>query len=506
MANVTIKANGKVKDLNEEEDGAKGIMLPSGMQIRLPPGVAADNLSGKDYDGVVKWLNEMKARAEETVAIAEVIDCHPLEGAYGLLKALTQKYGWTRAVPTPGFWGDTPPSMLGLDISYLERVQVPWGRMVVPGVDGWLAPAMIAKDGRQVFYLAGEVKNKNTNVVKEIVELIKGFVSTESIYRGKAFRLRFPATEAKNPFDNQPRFLYTAGTRREDLIFSDDLMTQVAVNVWAPIEHTSECRAHGVPLKRGILLEGPYGTGKTLVATVTARICEERGWTFIYLEDVMDLAKAIQFAGAYSPAVIFAEDVDKAVEGQERSAKVNAILNTIDGMDTKAQETMVILTTNHLTTINQAMLRPGRLDAVISVRPPDSGAVVKLIHLYGRNLIAEHEDLREVGILLKGQIPSAIREVVERAKLAAIARKDPGDLLGLTANDLLVAGRGMLDHLELLKVPAPVDRSLETALGIVGAAFNIPLPKVMTPTKMKVNDSTYHVEVVEEKEKVRWRK
>jgi SpoVK/Ycf46/Vps4 family AAA+-type ATPase len=75
-------------------------------------------------------------------------------------------------------------------------------------------------------------------------------------------------------------------------------------------------QAHKVPLKRGVLLEGPYGTGKTLTAFVTAKKCVENGWTFIMLDRVAALKEALTFARMYAPAVVFAEDIDRSVEGE----------------------------------------------------------------------------------------------------------------------------------------------------------------------------------------------
>jgi transitional endoplasmic reticulum ATPase len=137
---------------------------------------------------------------------------------------------------------------------------------------------------------------------------------------------------------------------------------------------------------------------------------------------------------------------------------VDGILNTLDGVGTKESEIITILTTNHVDNINKAMLRPGRLDAVLTVTPPDGPTAVKLARQYARGLLDDSNALELAGQEMAGMIPAVIREVVERSKLWAIGRAG-GDLskLALTADDLVGAAQGMQDHLTLLaeeqKVP-----------------------------------------------------
>ena len=85
-----------------------------------------------------------------------------------------------------------------------------------------------------------------------------------------------------------------------------------------------------------------------------------------------------------------------------------------------------MLTTNHLENINPAMLRPGRLDSIINVLPPDAEAVSRLFHLYGGSTIAADEDLSKAADLLSGTIPAVIAEVVKRAKLVQLGLQAPG--------------------------------------------------------------------------------
>ena len=109
---------------------------------------------------------------------------------------------------------------------------------------------------------------------------------------------------------------------------------------------------------------------------------------------------------------------------------------------------MVILTTNAVENINKAMLRPGRLDAVINFERPDAYTAERLIRYYGGELVPQHEDLQAVGVALAGQIPAVIRECVERAKLSAIKLYGSAGLIDAAA--LLDAAEGMQWQLALL--------------------------------------------------------
>lgn len=419
-------------------------------------------------DQAIQALQLQKEQQEEIVAIQEVIDTYPSDGAHALMLALQKKYGWTRLIPTPDFFGPIPPTMVGVAVSATETVQVPWGRMQVPGIDGFLETDTRRENGRLVFVLGGQVKRKHEKEVKEIADLTRQFARTHSIYRGKAIRVNFSSPHPQIPAP-EPKFMDLSNVREEDLVFPRNVERAIRASIWNPIEKANLCRREDirVPLKRGVLLAGPYGVGKTLAANVTAKKAERNGWTFIYA-DVEELEDAVRFALQYGPAVIFAEDLDRIV-GPDRTDKVNDILNIVDGIESKNAELLIVLTTNHVEEIHPAMLRPGRLDAVIRVNPPDADAAVRLVRLYGRGLIDENEDLSEVGRALAGQIPAVIREAVERAKLYQMSEMQEGDELRLTASALLGAAEDMAEQLQLLQPKAKDPRSdLEKLGDIIG--------------------------------------
>jgi transitional endoplasmic reticulum ATPase len=419
-----------------------------GDRIILPDGMSLD-------EGI-RWLQRKQKEEMTTVGISEVIEAFPLDGAVNFFRVLKEKYGWADLIPTPGFFGDNPPTMIAVDIGAGETMQVPWGRCQIPKVEGYLECNFQMIENRPVFCLQGEVVRRDEGVVHEIAELVRKKCKTDSIYRGKAIKMNFRDTDGNrirkfNP-SFCPKFMETAGIKTDGLILSEATMQQVTTSLFNPVEYSERCRKQGIPLKRGVLLEGPFGTGKTLTAHVLAKKCVENQWTFLYLQDVRDLDLALNFAKLYEPAVVFAEDVDRIVGGDERDDDMNSVLNLVDGVDSKHHEIMVVLTTNLVETIHSAFIRPGRIDAVVTIDPPDMSATVRLVRYYaGDKLVAEDADLQKAVKPLVGHNAAVIREAVERSKLSAVSNSDEG--LKIHANDVGIAAKSMAKHLELLNKP-----------------------------------------------------
>jgi transitional endoplasmic reticulum ATPase len=428
-----------------------------GSQIVLP-----NDPHNMSYDEAIIALKKRKEEENMEVSVNEIVKAFPFDGAYAFMKAMQRIYGWATPAPTMGWFGPNPPQTVSLEIGFNKTVQIIWGNFDIPGIDGQLKTGTWQQDGMVYFCIKGTVKKLHMPDVKRIADLTRDIVAKESVYRGQAVQLESDSNGSVD-FSDAPKFLDLTRVKPEELTFSDEVQTQVQTNLFTLIEHTEVCRAHKIPLKRGVLLEGPYGTGKTLTAFVAAQKAVANGWTFIMLDKVAGLRDALKFAKMYGPAVVFAEDIDRAVEG-ERTVDMDDILNTIDGLEAKNSETITILTSNHVGNINKAMLRPGRLDAVITVNPPDAKAAEKLMRIYSRGTLAEGADLTEAGKELQGRIPAVIREVVERAKLYAIGRNPDKSDFKITGDDLLHSAKGMRNHLELMAGTKP-EPSVEEKFG-----------------------------------------
>lgn len=380
------------------------------------------------------------------------------EGVVAFLRVIQREFGFV-STKKPGFF-QPPPTYISISVDAGKKESVPWGDLEIPGIEGTLSPGYAKVRGQLVFSIKGEIKGKSRPEAMRICKLIEEECLAHSIYKGKAIMAGFPTMDEVDSFESTfPEFFTFEAYTEKDLIFPKHIEDQIDSNLFTPIKKIQRCREEGISLKRSVLLPGPFGTGKTLTATVTANICKDHGWTFIYLTDVTRLERAYEFAKQYQPAIIFAEDVDKAIKGK-RDLDMDKILNKVDGIDSKGLEIIMVLTTNSKPEdLEQAMLRPGRLDAVIPILAPDAEAAIRLVQHYAGSRLAPNQDLTAVGDLLDGAIPAFIEEVVKRSKLAALRRDE--EVIQLTADDLVVTAHGMQAHLKLLEPREEDERSDE---------------------------------------------
>jgi len=427
------KVNWDKLDVGIEHQG-RAITLP-GDPAKMPMEKAVEALQRKIKD------------ESQPYEIHEIIEGYALDAAVAFVKAMAQLYGWASPVSTPTFFGPKPPQFLsvrtgpGLD----DVVQCPLGGFRLPGIDE-LVQTLIGPHGKgrtPAFVVHCVVKKKDRHILLELANLARKIVREESIYRGKAIRLVMGCNDELD-IANPPEFLDVSDTSESSLIFDADIQEQINTNILVPVKYTATCRKLKIPLKRGILLEGPYGTGKSLTARMTANVCLQNGWTFILLDRVQGLRVALEFAKMFAPAVVFAEDIDRIAS--ERDEEANDLINIIDGVVSKSVQIMTILTTNFADRLNPVILRPGRLDAVISLRAPSAEAVKGLLRMYAGDLLPADADLSGAGKELAGQIPASIRECVERAKLGMVGR----GATTLVDRDLVISAQTMKNHLALL--------------------------------------------------------
>lgn len=425
-----------------------------GEKIVLP-----ENLTIVD---AITVLQDRAEYEESKVNLLFDFDTFVWDGAYALSKALERKFGWAQAKAS--FWSN--PTLVGIELEDGKTIQIPWGNFSVPGIEGGsFATDSTEKEGRLIFQLRISVKRKYEAQMTELRDLVYKILQEESIYKGKAISIAFSDKDGDAIEMPAPKFLDLSRAKVEELIFSDDVHDAIETNLFTPIDKHHLAKKMGVPFKRGVLLVGDFGVGKTLSAYVAAAKAVDQKITFVYCQNPAEFSRVMRFAAQYAPSVVFCEDIDR-IAGRERNNETNDIINTLDGVDTKSKDIITVLTTNAVENVSQPLLRPGRLDAVIHVRRPDAKAVQRLVRLYTKGMLAADADLTEVGELLKDNIPAVIREVCERSKLAALRISNDSQTIPVKA--LVESARTMRMQLDLLNKQNDTEQTgvkLVTAFG-----------------------------------------
>lgn len=185
----------------------------------------------------------------------------------------------------------------------------------------------------------------------------------------------------------------------------------------------------------GVLVYGPPGCGKTLLARATAGEC---GAAFVtaHLSEILDpyiggseqrLTSIFRTARSSTPSVLFFDEIEAL--GARRSTSTSShvaqlashFLSEMDGVDTSNEGVLVLAATNAPWAMDAAFLRPGRFDRMFFVPPPDRAARLRIfeIELQGR-LAAGDIDIGALASATSGRSGADIRAVVERASDAAI--------------------------------------------------------------------------------------
>ena len=414
----------------------------------------------------IKWLQEEEIEKERTIQFRREIDCYPVDGAFALKNALELIYGKVHMKGRQTMFGEIPPAMIEIPVSVDEIAQVPWGRIQPFGIDGYIETSMSLADGRMKFIISGIVKRKNENAMTVVANLTESMVQNNSIYRGQAIRmdlswmdLPLEEQERLTPTDIAPKFLDTRNFDWDKLLLNQSTKFELETSILPRLQRPEMCKKLGRDIKHGILFSGPYGTGKTYCAKMLAARAVENGYTFLYLNRAEDFKHAIRMVenGNYAPAVIFAEDIDRLINRDEgRNAKINEMLNLMDGIDTKHLEIISVLTSNHRDNISRGFVRAGRIDTEVMFGPPEPDLAWLFVEQYTKdaegNITLEPmstEDKLDIGNALQGFVPAFIKEVANKAVLHAAYRHGEDVNGHVTKDDILQSIQSCRHHAKL---------------------------------------------------------
>jgi len=226
----------------------------------------------------------------------------------------------------------------------------------------------------------------------------------------------------------------------------EDVKKNLREAVEWPIKYPERFTRLGINPPKGILLHGPPGCGKTLLARVVATESEANFISVrgpeIFSKWVGESEKAIREifrkARMAAPSIIFFDEFDALVPSRGSAADsrvtervISQLLTEIDGL-LSLQNVVVLAATNRPDIIDPAVLRPGRFDRRVYVPPPDEEARLKILKIKTANMpLSDDVDLRRISREMKGYSGADIDSVVREAGLNALRRDTEANLVTL---------------------------------------------------------------------------
>jgi hypothetical protein len=282
-------------------------------------------------------------------------------------------------------------------------------------------------------------------VAGEVAAEIRRLALLHNVYRGQVVsfgRDMFGERGAALQFHRRPTM--TA----EDLILPAETLAAVHRQVVGVAEHREQLLAARQHLKRGLLLYGPPGVGKThSVRYLTSQLT---GVTIVQLtgDSLRFISTACSVARTLQPAMVVVEDVDLIAEDRGmhpgHHPLLFQLLNEMDGLAEDA-DVVFLLTTNRADVLEPALAaRPGRVDQAVPLDVPDAAARRRLMALYRGALELDESRLDTVIDRTEGVTASFLKELLRRSAIIAAAESG-SDRLAVSADHLDTALDELLD-------------------------------------------------------------
>lgn len=248
---------------------------------------------------------------------------------------------------------------------------------------------------------------------------LRTLMRKRNAYRGRVLSLSVDRYEGV-----QVHFHRLPQIHRDKIILPEGLLQRIERQTLGFARHSDKLRQMQRHLKRGLLLHGAPGTGKTLTAMYLAAQMTERTVLLLTGRGLGLIERSCAMARMLQPAIVILEDVDLVAEERTRStaactALLFELLNQMDGLAEDA-DILFLLTTNRPDILEPALAsRPGRIDQAIEVPLPDESCRRRLFELYGRGLELRLTRLDDVIGRTQGASAAFIRELMRKAALFA---------------------------------------------------------------------------------------
>ncbi len=214
-----------------------------------------------------------------------------------------------------------------------------------------------------------------------------------------------------------------------------------------PLRYPELFERLGIDAPKGVLLHGPPGCGKTLIARTIAQETEANFFSVsgpevvhkFYGESEAHLRKIFEEAGRKGPSIIFLDEIDaiaprrEQVVGDVEKRVVAQLLALMDGL-TKRQNVIVIGATNIPNALDPALRRPGRFDREIAIPIPDRHGRLEILEIHSRGMpLAADVDMGHLAEITHGFVGADLEALCREAAMICLRRLMPDIDLALAA-------------------------------------------------------------------------
>lgn len=223
---------------------------------------------------------------------------------------------------------------------------------------------------------------------------------------------------------------------------------EIEMNILLPLQFPDKFKRMGISRTSGILLYGPPGCGKTMLAraianTLFCNFISVRGPELVnkYVGDTeKEMRDIFNRAKNQEPCVLFFDEIDslcsRRTDNDFQTRIVNQMLTLLDGIDDKGK-VFIVGATNRMHALDSAILRPGRFDKIIEVPLPAKDEQVDILKKCVRNMPMESFDLE--GIDMDGFTGADIAGLVRESALLALKSDFMNEKLVIGKNHFLAA-------------------------------------------------------------------
>ena len=217
----------------------------------------------------------------------------------------------------------------------------------------------------------------------------------------------------------------------------DKVREELKESVEWPLKHPESFRRVGIRPSRGILLYGPPGNGKTLLAKAVAKESEAN---FISVKGPSLLSKWVNEshkgvqrtfdkARQVSPCIVFIDEIESLASkragtdnasSQEGTKVLNQLLSEMDGLE-EMNDVLVLAATNRPDMLDPAVLRPGRFDKILLVNTPTEEGREQILKVHTKEMpLAKNVNIKEMAKRTDGYTGADIEGVVREAGMLAL--------------------------------------------------------------------------------------